>query len=99
MLHFPAVPKDVELAQPQTDVLLLAPGDLLDLALLASKLEQSETILSINFYSKVPKFTSALVHACNIMVWFAQIEGCPKKQTAAQSSALHPRVPLLQMSH
>lgn len=72
MLHFPAVPKDVELAQPQTDVLLLAPGDLLDLALLASKLEQSETILSINFYSKVQK---SLQHLFTLVtLWFGLLK-------------------------
>ena len=43
MLHFPAVPKDVELVQPQADVLLLGPGDLLDLALLADQLLNSLT--------------------------------------------------------
>ena len=72
MLHFPAVPKDVELAQPQTDVLLLAPGDLLDLALLASKLEQSETILSINFYSKVQR---SLQHLFTLVtLWFGLLK-------------------------
>jgi len=44
MLHFPAVPKGVELVQPQADVLLLAPGDLLDLALLADQLLNSNSL-------------------------------------------------------
>ena len=38
MLHFPAVPKDVELVQPLTDVLLLVPVDLPDQVLLTNQL-------------------------------------------------------------
>ena len=50
MLHFPAVPKGVELVQPLADVLLLVPYDLLDQVVPSEQLLtlNSEKILSIN---------------------------------------------------
>jgi len=60
MLHFPAVPKGVELVQPQADVLLLGPGDLLDLALLADQLLNSNSLKQFFPSISIPKFQNSL---------------------------------------
>ena len=93
MLHFPAVPKDVELAQPLTDVLLLVPVDLPDQVLLTNQL----LTLSLKQFLSIKSILK--IHSSSSLQHYSLVcsnKGCLKKHTAAQSSALHPRVTLLQ---